>query len=168
MIRTLGDKTPKVADTAWVSEFAYVVGNVEIGEYASIWPGVTIRGDGPTTIIIGNQVNVQEGSVVHGDGLVIEDNVSVGHCVVVHCDRVGEGSLLGNNCTVLNGVVLGSQCLVAANSVILSGADIPERSFVTGVPGVVKREVTPQQIAGMRHTAQELVQRAKLFKDSGL
>ena len=168
MIRTLGDQTPKVADTAWVSEFAYVVGNVEIGEYASIWPGVTIRGDGPTTIVIGNHVNVQEGSVVHGDGLVIEDNVSVGHCVVVHCDRVGEGSLLGNNCTILNGVVLGSRCLVAANSVILSGTDIPERSFVTGVPGVVKREVTPQQIAGMQHTAQELVQRAKLFKDSGL
>ena len=168
MIRTLGDQTPKVADTAWVSEFAYVVGNVEIGEYASIWPGVTIRGDGPTTIVIGSHVNVQEGSVVHGDGLIIEDNVSVGHCVVVHCDRVGEGSLLGNNCTVLNSVVLGPQCLVAANSVILSGTNIPERSFVTGVPGVVKREVTPQQIAGMRHTSQELVQRAKLFKDSGL
>ena len=168
MIRTLGDKTPKVADTAWVSEFAYVVGNVEIGEYASIWPGVTVRGDGPTTIVIGNNVNIQEGSVVHGDGLVIEDNVSVGHCVVVHCDRVGEGSLLGNNCTVLNGVVLGPQCLVAANSVILSGTDIPERSFVTGVPGVVKREVTSQQISGMRHTAQELMQRAKIFKDSGL
>ena len=168
MIRALGDQTPKVSDTAWVSEFAYVVGNVEIGEYASIWPGVTIRGDGPTTIVIGSHVNVQEGSVVHGDGLIIEDNVSVGHCVVVHCDRVGEGSLLGNNCTVLNSVVLGPQCLVAANSVILSGTNIPERSFVTGVPGVVKREVTPQQIAGMRHTSQELVQRAKLFKDSGL
>ena len=168
MIRTLGEHTPKVAATAWVSEFAYVVGNVEIGEYASIWPGVTIRGDGPTTIIIGNNVNVQEGSVVHGDGLVIEDHVSVGHCVVVHCDRVGEGSLLGNNCTVLPSAVLGPHCLVAANSVILSGTNIPERSFVTGVPGQVQREVTPQQIAGMRHTAEELVVRAKMFKDSGL
>jgi len=168
LIRKLGDYTPKIADTAWVSEFAYVVGNVEIGEFASIWPGVTIRGDGPTTIVIGNHVNVQEGSVVHGDGLVIEDHVSVGHCVVVHCDRVGEGSLLGNNCTVLPGVVLGPHCLVAANSVILSGTNIPERSFVTGVPGQIKREVTPQQITGMRHTAEELVVRAKMFKDSGL
>ena len=168
MIRTLGGKTPKVADTAWVSEFAYVVGNVEIGEYSSIWPGVTIRGDGDDTIVIGDNVNVQEGSVVHGNGLVIEDNVSVGHCVVVHCDRVGNGSLLGNNCTVLPGVVLGPHCLVAANTVILSGANVPERSFVTGVPGGIKREVTPQQIAGMNHTATELVQRAKLFRDSGL
>ena len=168
MIRTLGSKTPKVADTAWVSEFAYVVGNVEIGEYCSIWPGVTIRGDGTDTIVIGNYVNIQEGSVVHGNGLVIEDYVSVGHCVVVHCDRVGAGSLLGNNCTVLPSVVLGRQCLIAANTVVLSGASVPDRSFVTGVPGAIKREVTPQQIEGMRHTALELVERAKLFRDSGL
>ena len=129
MIKTLGDQTPKVADTAWISEFAYVVGNVEIGEYASIWPGVTIRGDGPTTIVIGDNVNIQEGSVVHGDGLVIEDNVSVGHCVVVHCDRVGRGSLLGNNCPLLNRVTLGENCLIAANSVVIGGIHLSVDEF---------------------------------------
>ena len=168
MIRTLGDQSPKVADTAWVSEFAYVVGNVEIGEYSSIWPGVTIRGDGSNAIVIGNYVNVQEGSVVHGNGLVIEDNVSVGHCVVVHCDRVGEGSLLGNNATVLEGVLLGRQCLIAANSVVLSGSNIPDRSFVTGVPGTIKREVTAHQIADMKNTVKEMVERAKVFQESDL
>ncbi len=168
MIRTLGDHTPIVAETAWVSEFAYVVGNVKIGEYASIWPGVTIRGDGDDAIVIGDYVNVQEGSVVHGDGMVIEDRVSIGHCVVVHGERVGEGSLLGNNCTMLPGVVLGRLCLLAANSVILSGTQVPQRSFLTGVPGTVKQQVSPQQIAAMEHTATELVQRAKLFKESGL
>ena len=66
------------------------------------------------------------------------------------------------------GVVLGRQCLVAANSVILSGTQVPDRSFFTGVPGSVKRQVTPQQISAMSHTATELVQRAKRFKDSGL
>ena len=76
MIRTLEGVTPKVADTAWVSEFAYVVGNVEIGEYASIWPGVTVRGDSPDAIVIGDYVNIQEGSVIHGNGLTIEDHVS--------------------------------------------------------------------------------------------
>ncbi len=168
MIRTLGDKTPKVADTAWVSEFAYVVGNVEIGDNCSIWPGVTIRGDGTNAIVIGDYVNVQEGSVVHGDGMVIEDHVSIGHCVVVHCEKIGEGSLLGNNSTVLPQVVLGPRCLVAANSVVLSGSDVPERSFVTGVPGIVKRQVTPQQIEAMQHTTRELAVRAQRFKDSGL
>ena len=168
MIRSLGDKTPRIADTAWVSEFAYVVGDVEIGEYCSIWPGVTIRGDGEGPVSIGNYVNVQEGSVVHGSNMVIEDYVTVGHCVVVHCDRVGEGSLLGNNCTVLTDVTLGKQCLIAANAVVLSGARIPDRSFVTGVPGEVKREISDRQAQAMRHTAEELVDRAKEFKDSGL
>ncbi|MDE0824717.1 MAG: gamma carbonic anhydrase family protein [Dehalococcoidia bacterium] len=168
MIRTLDGITPKVADTAWVSEFAYVVGNVEIGEFASIWPGVTIRGDSPDTIVIGDYVNIQEGSVIHGNGLTIEEHVSVGHSVVVHCDRVRKGSLLGNNCTILNGVVLGENCLVAANSVVLGGTQVPDRSFVTGAPASVKREVTDKQIAQMAHTNEELVKRAKSFKDSGL
>ncbi|MCS5668447.1 MAG: gamma carbonic anhydrase family protein [Dehalococcoidia bacterium] len=168
MIRTLDGVTPKVADTAWVSEFAYVVGNVEIGEYASIWPGVTVRGDSPDAVVIGDYVNIQEGSVIHGNGLTIEDHVSVGHSVVVHCERVGRGSLLGNNCTILNQVVLGENCLVAANSVVLGGSQVPARSFVTGAPGQVKREVSDSQISQMAHTNEELVKRAKSFKDSGL
>ena len=168
MIRTLEGVTPKVADTAWVSEFAYVVGNVEIGEYASIWPGVTVRGDSPDAIVIGDYVYIQEGSVIHGNGLTIEDHVSIGHSVVVHCDRVGQGTLLGNNCTILNEVILGDGCLVAANSVVLGGTQVPARSFVTGAPGKVKREVTDKQIAQMAHTNEELVRRAKPFKDSGL
>ena len=94
MIRSLRGITPKIADTAWVSEFAYVVGNVVIGEHSSVWPGVTIRGDGDL-ITVGNNVNIQEGSVVHGDGLVIEDYVSIGHCVVVHGDRIGDGQFAG-------------------------------------------------------------------------
>ena len=168
MIRTLNGVTPKVAETAWVSEFAYVVGNVEIGEFASIWPGVTVRGDGDDAIVIGDYVNVQEGSVIHGNGLTLEDHVSVGHSVVVHCDRVGRGSLLGNNCTVLNKVTLGENCLVAANSAVLAGAQIPPNSFVTGAPAQVKRQVTEKQLTAMRHTTEELVKRAKWFKDSGL
>jgi carbonic anhydrase/acetyltransferase-like protein (isoleucine patch superfamily) len=168
LIRALGKMTPKVADTAWVSEFAYVVGNVEIGEYSSIWPGVTVRGDGDRAIVIGSYVNIQEGSVVHGNGMVIEDSVSIGHCVVVHCDRIGQGTLLGNNSTVLPRVVLGKECLIAANSVVLSGNVVPDRSFVTGVPGGVKRQVTDGQVENMKHTAQELVKRAAMFRDSGL
>jgi carbonic anhydrase/acetyltransferase-like protein (isoleucine patch superfamily) len=168
LIRSLGDKTPKVADTAWVSEFAYVVGDVEIGEHCSIWPGVTIRADGDRKIVIGNYVNVQEGSVIHGNGLVIEDYVTIGHSVVVHGDHIGEGSLLGNNCTFLHRSTLGKQCLIAANSVVLSGSKVPDRSFITGVPGAIKRQVNEQQIANMKRTALGLAERAKLFKESGL
>ena len=168
VIRTLGDKTPKVAETAWVSEFAYVVGDVEIGEHSSIWPGVTIRGDGEKTIILGDYVNVQEGSVIHGSGMVIEDRVTIGHSVVVHGDHIGEGSLLGNNCTFLHRSTLGKHCLIAANSVVLSGSKVPDRSFITGVPGAIKREVTKDQIKGMLNTADHLAERAELFRQSGL
>ena len=167
MIRSLRGVTPKIAPTAWVSEFAYVVGNVVIGEYSSVWPGVTIRGDGEL-ITIGNHVNVQEGSVVHGDGLVIEDYVSIGHCVVVHGDRIGTGSLLGNNCTFLTESTIGKECLIAANAVVLSGVDVPDRSFVTGVPGSIKRQVTDEQVEQMRTTAEHLVERAGWFRESGL
>ena len=167
MIRSLRGIEPKIAPTAWVSEAAYVVGNVVIGEYSSVWPGVTIRGDGDV-ITIGNHVNIQEGSVVHGDGLVIEDYVSIGHCVVVHGDRIGTGSLLGNNCTFLTESTIGRECLIASNAVVLSNVDVPDRSFVAGVPGSIKREVSQAQIEQMRMTAEHLVERAGWFKESGL
>ena len=167
MIRSLRGIEPKIAATAWVSEAAYVVGNVVIGEYSSVWPGVTIRGDGDL-ITIGNHVNIQEGSVVHGDGLVIEDYVSIGHCVVVHGDRIGRGSLLGNNCTFLTESTIGRECLIASNAVVLSNVDVPDRSFVAGVPGSIKRQVSEEQIAQMRMTAEHLVERAGWFKESGL
>ncbi|MCY3691495.1 MAG: gamma carbonic anhydrase family protein [Chloroflexota bacterium] len=167
MIRSLRGIEPKIAPTAWVSEAAYVVGNVAIGEYSSVWPGVTIRGDGDV-ITIGNHVNIQEGSVVHGDGLVIEDYVSIGHSVVVHGDRIGQGSLLGNNSTFLNDATIGRECPIAANSVILSNVNVPDRSFVTGIPGSVKRQVTDDQVERMRGTAEHLVERAGWFRESGL
>jgi len=168
LIRTLGDKTPRVAETAWVSEFAYVVGDVEIGEHCSIWPGVTIRADGDEKVVLGDYVNVQEGSVIHGSGLVIENYVTIGHSVVVHGDFIGEGSLLGNNCTFLNRSSLGKHCLIAANSVILSGIKIPDNSFVTGVPGVIKRQISEEQRAGMLDNANHLAEKKELFRQSGL
>jgi carbonic anhydrase/acetyltransferase-like protein (isoleucine patch superfamily) len=168
LIRSLGAKTPKIAETAWVSEAAYVVGDVEIGEFSSIWPGVTIRGDGEKGIVIGNYVNAQEGAVIHGSGMVVEDYVTIGHSVVVHGDRIGEGCLLGNNCTFLHRSTLGKSCLIAANSVVLANTNIPDNSFVTGVPGEIKRQVSGAQIESMKHTALSLVEHAREFKASGL
>ena len=168
MIRSLDGKTPKVTETAWVSEFAYVVGDIEIGEYSSIWPGVTIRGDGESTISIGNHVNVQENSVIHSDELVIEDYVTIGHSVVLHGLRVGQGSLLGNNCTVLEMSNIGKECIIAANSVVLAKTNVPDRSFMTGVPAVVKRQATAKQVDGVLEASNILMKLAKKFKKSGL
>ena len=101
MIRGLGDKKPRIHPSAWISEDAYLVGDIVIGENCSVWPGVTIRADGESPVTLGNNVNVQEGSVIHGNGLVIEDNVTIGHAVVVHGDFIGAGTLLGNNWKIL-------------------------------------------------------------------
>ena len=168
MIRSLGDKSPKIADTAWVSEFAYVVGNVEIGAYSSIWPGVTVRGDGDQKIVIGKYVNVQENSVLHNNKMVIEDYVAIGHSVVVHCERVGTGTLLGNNSTVLSKTTIGRHCIIAANTVVLSGQDIPDESFITGIPGTLKSQVTQEHKERVLRTCQGMSEKALEFKKSGL
>jgi carbonic anhydrase/acetyltransferase-like protein (isoleucine patch superfamily) len=168
MIRSLGDKTPRIHESAWVSEFAYVVGDIEIGQNCSVWPGVTIRADGDEPIKIGNNVNIQEGSVVHGDGLVIEDYVTIGHSVVVHGDFIGTGSLLGNNCTFLTSSTIGKECMIAANAVVLANTNIPDNSFVTGIPGTIKAPTTEKQVVRMRNTAEHLVKKAAIFKQNGL
>ena len=88
--------------------------------------------------------------------------------MVVHGDFIGEGSLLGNNCTFLFHSNLGKSCLIAANSVVLANVDIPANSFVTGIPGQIKRQVSEKQKEAMKRTALSLVEHAKLFKESGL
>jgi carbonic anhydrase/acetyltransferase-like protein (isoleucine patch superfamily) len=168
MIRSFGDKSPKIADTAWVSEFAYVVGNVEVGPYSSIWPGVTVRGDGNGKIVIGKYVNIQENSVLHNNQMVIEDYVAIGHSVVVHCERVGTGTLLGNNSTVLSKTTIGRHCIIAANTVVLSGQDIPDESFITGIPGTLKSQVTQAHKERVLRTCKGMSEKAQEFKKSGL
>ena len=168
MIRGLGDKKPRIHPSAWISEDAYLVGDIVIGENCSVWPGVTIRADGESPVTLGNNVNVQEGSVIHGNGLVIEDNVTIGHAVVVHGDFIGAGTLLGNNCTFLTQSSIGKQCLIGANALILANTEIPDRSFVTGIPGKIKAQITQAQIDRMLNTAEHLVQKAAIFKANGL
>src|SRR5439155_5938312 len=96
-VRSLGDKVPRIAESAWISEAAYVVGDVEIGEGSSVWPGAVIRGDF-APIRIGVNSHIEDNCVVHtGELLLIGDNVTAGHGVVIHCRRVGSNVLLGNN-----------------------------------------------------------------------
>jgi len=102
MIRSFNGKTPKIADTAFVSEFAYVVGDVEIGEKSGVWPGAVVRGDFGS-IRIGQNSHIEDNAVLHAwKSLIIGDNVTVGHSAVVHCLRIGDNVLVGNNATVLD------------------------------------------------------------------
>jgi carbonic anhydrase/acetyltransferase-like protein (isoleucine patch superfamily) len=146
-IRSLGARTPVVADSAFVSEAAYVVGDVTIGEQSSVWPGAVVRGDfGP--IVIGAHTHIEDNCVVHSgpDGCSVGDHVLCGHAVVLHCGKVGDHCLIGNNATLLDDAVVGDLCTVAAGALLLPGTNVPDGSFVAGVPATV-RPATPEQLA---------------------
>lgn len=154
MIRSLGDKTPKIADTAFVSEAAYVIGEVEIGEYSSVWPGAVIRADFGS-IKIGNNTAVEDNCVIHSgtlsnpeyhEELVIGDNVQIGHGAVLNCRKIGNKVLIGMNATVLHDAEIGNSCIIAAGALVKDGAKIEEGSFVAGVPGRVMGKATKEQL----------------------
>jgi len=144
-VRSLGDKVPRIAASSWVSEAAYVVGDVEIGESSTVWPGAVIRAD-YGSIRIGSGTHIEDNCVVHsGADLSIGDNVYVGHGVVVHCGRVGNDCLLGNHATLLDGAEIGNLCVVAAGALILPGTRVPDGSFAVGVPATI-RPASPSHI----------------------
>ncbi len=143
MIRSFGGKTPSIADSAFVSEAAYVVGDVEIGENSSVWPGTVIRGDGGK-IRIGKNTNIQDNSVVHGS-VTIGDNVHVGHGAVINCRSIGNNVLIGMNATLLHEAEIGNWCIIGAGCLVSQGMKIPDKSFVVGVPAQVKRKVDAGQ-----------------------
>jgi len=147
MIKTFDGKTPKIAPTAFVSEAAYVIGDVEIGENSSVWPGAVIRGDF-TSIKVGNNSQIEDNCVVHaGSPLVISDNVHIGHGAVIHCSRIGNNVLIGSNATLLDGAEIGDLSVIAANTLVSQGMKIPDVSFAAGVPAEVKGKTTLSQAA---------------------
>ena len=118
MIRSFDGKRPQVDPSAYVSEAAYVIGDVVIGAHSSIWPGTVIRGD-HGRITIGSHTNIQDNSVVHSDAdASIGDHVTIGHSVVCHALRVNDYALLGNGCVLNDGVVIGA----AENGVVTGDA----------------------------------------------
>jgi carbonic anhydrase/acetyltransferase-like protein (isoleucine patch superfamily) len=142
MIRSLGDKTPRIAESAFVSEAAYVIGDVEIGENSGVFPGAVIRGDF-ASIKIGRNTMVEDGSIVHsGAPVEIGDNCIIGHSVVMHGIKVGNNCLLGNNATVLDNVKIGNFCIIAAGALVSPNTEVPDNSMVMGIPGVI-REMPP-------------------------
>ncbi len=165
-IYQLDDKTPQVADSAWVADNAQVVGDVRLGEDVSIWFGATLRGDNDP-ITIGAGTNIQDGSVLHTDvgvPLTLGKNVTVGHMVMLHGCTIGDESLIGIGAVVLNGAKIGKNCLVGAGSLVTEGKEFPDGSMILGSPAKVVRQLTPEQIEGLRHSAQHYIENAKRYR----
>ncbi len=169
VIRSFDGKTPVIAETAFVSEAAYVVGDVVIGEGSGVFPGAVIRGDF-AGIRIGRNTMVEDNSVIHsGDPLEVGDDVIIGHGVVVHCRKVGNGCLIGNNATLLDDAEIGDSCVIGAGCVVSHGMVVPAHSLVVGVPGKIKRQLAPR-VAGRvtaagKRTYTDLV---RLYRQEGL
>lgn len=141
MIIPYRGKAPRVHPTAFIAPTAVLIGDVEVGEETSVWFGAVIRGDnGP--IRIGARSNVQDNAVVHvsaGSKTIIGDNVTVGHSAVMEDCVIGNGALIGSNAVVLNFARIGPKTLVAAGSVVPTGAEIPAEVMVAGAPAKVRK-----------------------------
>lgn len=164
----LGEDSPQVADSAWVAESATVIGRVSIGENASVWFGSTLRGDSDR-IEIGDDSNVQDGSVLHvdpGSPLVLGRGVTIGHQVMLHGCHVGDHSLIGIQAVVLDGARIGRNCLVGAGSLVTSGKSFPDGSLIMGSPARLVRPLTPEQIEGLARSAQHYVENARRYRES--
>lgn len=165
-IYTLGDRQPVLGNEAWVAPNATVIGDVRLGDHASIWWNAVARGDNDT-ISIGAGSNIQDGSVLHADAgvpLSIGANVTVGHLVMLHGCSIGEQSLIGIKSVILNRAVIGRHCIIGANSLIPEGKVIPERSLVMGSPGKVVRQLTDEEVARLLLAAQGYVDNARRYR----
>ena len=168
MIRSLEGHTPKIHPSAFVSEAAYVVGDVEIGENSSVWPGAVIRGDNGK-VVIGKNSNVQDNAVVHADqDARIGDAVTLGHGVVCHAKLVADNCLLGNGCTVNEGVEVGEFSIIASGTVLLENIKIPEGSMVVGVPGKVRAQTAERHRKLIKHIADSYLRHSRQYKNEGL
>ena len=164
-IYQLDDKTPQIADSAWVADNAEVMGDVRLGENVSIWFNTTLRGDNDP-ITIGDGTNIQDGSVLHTDAgvpLTIGRHVTVGHMVMLHGCTIGDESLIGIGAVILNGARIGRHCLVGAGSLVTEGKEFPDGSMILGSPAKVVRMLTPEQIEGLRASARHYVDNARRY-----
>ena len=150
----------------WIAPNATVIGSVVLENNASIWWNCVLRGDSDT-ITIGENSQVQDGSVLHADPgfpLTLHKNVSVGHMAMLHGCTIGEGSLVGIGAVILNGAKIGKNCLIGARAFIGEGKEIPDGSMVLGMPGKVVRQLSPEEITRINAIADHYVQNSRRYR----
>jgi carbonic anhydrase/acetyltransferase-like protein (isoleucine patch superfamily) len=161
MIRTYQGQSPTIPATCYVDLSAQVIGDVVLGEHASIWMNAVVRGD-VNSIRIGAHSNVQDCAVLHGlrykYPVIVGDWVTIGHNATVHGCVVEDVCLIGIGSTILNGAIIGEGSIIAAGAVIPEGMVVPPRSLVAGVPGKIRRDLTSDD-------REEILQYARNYLD---
>jgi carbonic anhydrase/acetyltransferase-like protein (isoleucine patch superfamily) len=156
-IYRLGEHTPRLPakGSYWVAPSAQLIGDVEIGEGVGVWFSATVRGDNEP-IRIGARTNIQDGAVLHSDygaPLSIGSGCTIGHAAIVHGCTIGDNVLVGMGATILNRAVIGTDSLVGANALVTEGKQFPPRSLIVGAPAKLVRELSDEEVAGLRNSA---------------
>jgi carbonic anhydrase/acetyltransferase-like protein (isoleucine patch superfamily) len=170
VIYSLGDRHPTLpADKQYfVADNATLIGSVVVEKNASIWFNVVIRGD-CDIITIGENSNVQDGSVLHTDvgvPLTIGKDCTIGHMVMLHGCTIGDNTLIGIGAVVLNGAKIGKNCVIGAKTLITEGTVIPDNSLVMGAPGKVVKAVSDSQAKMLGYSAAHYVENGHNFRDN--
>jgi carbonic anhydrase/acetyltransferase-like protein (isoleucine patch superfamily) len=163
----IAGKRPEVAASAWVAPSADVIGEVRLGEAASVWFGAVIRADN-TLIDVGARSNVQEGAMLHSDPgtpCTVGEDCTIGHHAILHGCTLGDRVLVGMGATVLNRATIGDDCLVGAGALVTEGKSFPAGQLIVGVPAVAKRALSEAEIAALRVSAGSYVAKARLFAE---
>ncbi|MGG3736468.1 gamma carbonic anhydrase [Aeribacillus pallidus] len=166
MIYPYKGKFPQIADTAFIADYVTITGDVQIGDYSSIWYNTVIRGDVAPTII-GNKVNIQDNSVLHqspNNPLIIEDEVTVGHQVILHSCIIRKKALIGMGSIILDGAEIGEGAFIGAGSLVPQGKKIPPNTLAFGRPAKVIRELTEEDMKEMERISREYVEKGQYYK----
>jgi carbonic anhydrase/acetyltransferase-like protein (isoleucine patch superfamily) len=167
-IYELAGVRPTLGQRVFVADGARVIGDVDLGDDASIWFGAVLRGD-QFPIRIGARTNVQDNAVVHitakQAATTVGDDVTVGHAAILHGCTIGRACLVGMGSVVLDGAVIGDESFIAAGSLVTPGTIVPPRSFVLGRPARVQRSVTESELAWIRDASAVYVGYAREFRD---
>lgn len=165
-VRAFGEELPRLGVRVWIDPAAVVIGRVEIGDDASLWPMAVARGD-VNSIAIGARTNVQDGSVLHvthdgpyspgGLPLVIGEDVTVGHRAMLHACTIGDRCLIGMSATVLDGAVLEDDVFLAAGTLVPPGKRLQGRSLYRGSPAQRIRSLSEEELGMLRYSAEHYV-----------
>ncbi|MEK5173028.1 gamma carbonic anhydrase family protein [Heyndrickxia sp. FSL W8-0496] len=166
MIYPYKGKLPKIADSAYIADYVTISGDVEICEESSIWFNTTIRGDVAPTII-GKKVNIQDNSVLHqspNNPLIIEDEVTIGHQVILHSCKIRKKALIGMGSIILDRAEIGEGAFIGAGSLVPQGKVIPPNTLAFGRPAKVIRTLNNEDIQDMIRISKEYAEKGKYYK----
>jgi carbonic anhydrase/acetyltransferase-like protein (isoleucine patch superfamily) len=168
MIRSFQGACPTIADSAYIEDTAVIIGDVVIGERASVWFHTVVRGD-VHYIRIGDRTNVQDLCMLHvthdTHPLVIGHDVTIGHRVVLHGCTVKDRVLIGMGAVIMDGAVIGEDSIVGAGALVTEGTVVPPKSLILGTPAKVKRPVTENELSWIRESAENYVRYARQYMD---